>query len=118
MITGGVVTPPGPVATAAGAVRMWTGDEVTGWLHGQRIGAATASIRPDRRRSRRELEPLRSVLVAPSLADACRTAILAAMSEAGIGVVEMADRSGRTRKAVSDALRYGRSGALSITMAE
>ncbi|MEU8023724.1 winged helix-turn-helix domain-containing protein [Micromonospora haikouensis] len=58
------------------------------------------------------------LLTAPDLADQCRIAIRAAQDAAGLTTAELADRSGLTRKTVSDALKFGRPQTLSLTRAQ
>ena len=97
-----------------GAGREFPAAVMHAWLTGWRL-AATTVHRPV------EVAPLdavRAVLVAPSLADQCRTAILAAMETAGLDFTSLATATGRTRNACRDALRYGNPGKLSVRMAD
>lgn len=98
--------------------RVLTTDQARGWLAGYRMGLSSADL-PRRSPAGRVPDEIRAVLVNPSLANACRVAIWAAMEYAGLTITDVAGRAGRTRNAVADALRFGaRSGALSMQMAE
>lgn len=99
-----------------GHARRLDPDSAWAWLRGRDVGAAAGPAAPPAGVD--ELAPIRRVLVHPTLGDQCRTAVLAAMEHAGIGITELADRAGRTRHAVRAALKWGSTARLSMRMAE
>lgn len=100
--------------------RVYPAAAMAAWHGGFVLGQQLAGQKRRRRgvRDRKRLADIRTLLVAPTLADQCRLAVHAAREDAGLTVSALAERIGRTRHAVADALALGRSGALSMTMAE
>jgi hypothetical protein len=90
------------------------------WLGGH----ALAREHPARPRTvtqahlQREIALARAVLVNPSWVDSQRTAIRQVMQDTGATLSQLAERSGRTRKAVSAAIRYGQPRTLSNAMTQ
>jgi hypothetical protein len=104
------------VIQAPGSVeRALTQTDAAAWLEGWNAGHGTAKARRVAGPGA-ELASLRAVLINPSLQDQCKIAILVTMEEAGLGVVDLAERIGRVRAAVSTALSF--EGTLSMPMAE
>lgn len=97
--------------------RVYPLDGMQAWHDGYTIGRQLAE-QPRPAGDADQLADIRSVLVTPSLEDQCRMQIRYAMEQAGIGVVKLAERTGRTRGAIAAALRFGRAGSLSLKMAD
>lgn len=104
--------------TADGRYRAFSADGMAAWLRGRELGEQAGPATPPPPAVAAEIGDMRRVLVNPSLGDQFRTRIRAEMDRAGIGVVELANRTGRTRHAVRVALRWGATQKLSMTMAE
>lgn len=86
------------------------------WLHGRDAGQlAKDSPWTDVDEA---LDPLREFLETPRFVDQVRLQLWLAMETQGVGVVEMARRTGLTRKTIADSLRFGTSTSLSTSTAE
>lgn len=102
--------------THTGAERRYTATEALEYLRGRNVGKTTPlTLEPGRPRLPDEV---RHLLVNPGLGDQMRLAILTAMDAAGIGVTQLAQRTGRDRGGIRDALTMGRTGNLSTKTAE
>jgi hypothetical protein len=99
-----------------GRGRTWRAPAMAAWLAGWTLGGETADAPPPQEQP--TLDAVRAVLIAPSLADRCRTAILAAMEAAEVDIMALAAATGRDPAAIRDALRYGNPGKLSVKMAD
>ncbi len=102
--------------TVHGRGRTWRAPAMAAWLAGWTLGGETADAPPPPLQP--TLDAVRAVLITPSLADRCRTAILAAMEAAGVDITTLATATGRDPAAIRDALRYGNAGKLSVQMAD
>lgn len=100
----------------AGRRRVYPLEQMRAWHRGYGLGREHPHLLDAT--SREPLEQVRAVLVAPTLADQLRSQIRGAAADAGLTVTDLAARIDRDRHAVSDALRFGRTGALSMVMAE
>jgi hypothetical protein len=96
------------VKSLAGDLRDYPTDQMRAWLAGWQTGHATADTSPIDRPEL--LTALRAVLVNPTPADTRRLAIFAAMEETSTTMTQLEEHVGRTRKTISEALRFGGGG--------
>lgn len=94
-------------------IREYPAVQMLHWLDGFGAGLL-GEMQPPVRRNPAALAEIRSVLVNPSLADQARIRVRVAMEDNRIGVVELAERVGVTKKSLRQALRFGPSGTTAL----
>jgi hypothetical protein len=103
------------VVKADGRTRRYPADDMWAWTLGFAAAKESTNLpTPDRARHAQ----VRQLLTNPSLTDAIRIALRAAMEVDGITVTEMEQRTGNTRKTIADALHFGPTKTLSLVRAE
>ena len=103
------------VVTAAGRTRRYLADDMWAWIQGFAAAKESTNLpTPDRARHAQ----VRQLLTNPSLTDAIRIALRAAMEVDRVSVTEMEQRTGNTRKTIADALHFGPTKTLSLVRAE
>lgn len=95
------------IQTTEGRMRRFGPAETWAWLHGRKAGLDAREAHATLPRTSSGLEEIRAVLVDPSPSDLRRLRIWHAMQESGVGIKELAERFGVTRKSMRDWLTLG-----------